>query len=1519
MIVTAMSKDRLFHLSLPEKVAGQYWINVGSDNSTRNTISIEGINDEWIVKSTRWVKILGGENTFLKSIVLSPMSIIPFQNDSGERSIVFTEPETDNRLTFYKFIFVGDVDLTIGRAAENDICFDYRPVSANHALLSYHNQKWTIRDQNSSNGTFVNDKRITETELKIGDMVFIMGLKIVIGYGFIALNNPDGKVSFSKYTDRYVPQQKRDEADEEEEFELDEPEYFYRSPRFMREIEKKVFKIDPPPQSPMSDELPWPLVMGSSIAMGAMSVTTLVSAILTKNTMSLITGSTMLIGTLLIPIITKFYEKAHKKKKEKLRQVKYREYLSKVGEQINEECQLQKEISCENNVMINECENRIMNTSRNLWERTASQSDFLQVRLGIGSGNLDAEIQHPQKGFSLEEDNLRTAMFELCEKPMILHNIPITFSLAKNFVSGIIGERKSVIAFAQNLIMKLAALYSYDEVKFIFLYDEKESKEWEFVKWLPHVWDEEKKFRYVATNSTEMREVSAQLERAIVPRLDVSEADLVNVSPYYIVFSMSKTLAIRSEAIKQILASKQNIKMSVVSIYEELRDLPKECSAVIEIKGENGRMFDKDDTSGKSTMFTVDEKLSIDPVVLSKQLLNTSLYSLSSGGKLPKMITFLQLFNVGKVEHLNPLARWKENDPTKSLAAAVGVDEMGELFKLDLHEKFHGPHGLVAGMTGSGKSEFIITYILSLAVNYHPNEVAFILIDYKGGGMAKSFENLPHTAGIITNLDGAAIKRSLVSIESELKRRQAIFGEASKKVNVSNIDIYKYQKLYREGKVSEPLQHLFIISDEFAELKTQQPDFMTQLVSAARIGRSLGVHLILATQKPSGVVDDQIWSNSRFRVCLKVQEKADSQDMLKRPDAAELTDTGRFYLQVGYNELFEIGQSAWAGAPYYPSDRVQKEKDDSIVVIDTNGHSIRELKPDRRGAQVANAGKQLDAITSYISKIAEEENIKIRQLWLEPIPAIILLDDIRSKYCAQDDVNVLNPVIGEYDDPIRQRQCLLRLPITEEGNVVVYGSAGAGKTTFLNAMIYSLIHEHTPDQVNLYILDFASETLRAFAKAPHVGDVILAHETEKVNNLFKMLVAESERRKKMFADYGGDYASYNRTSGDQIPYIVVVIHNFTAFTELFDEKEDVVAFLSREGTKYGIYFVLSALGVGSVRFRLLQNFKQQYCLQLNDESDYSSVVGKTDGLVPSAFKGRGLVKRDEIYEFQIASLTREAIPYSFIQETSRELAKNWNGTGARNVPILPDKVDSAFIKDYVKSETSLLLPIGVEKSSLDIHYYPFETSYINVILSSSTEYEGFTADLVHLVAESTQIDTVVFDTPKVINCKSEHVEIVSAAKECESLIDRLFDLTVYRNNEYKDSIEENRECEVFEQKLIVINALSGLMNVVGDTAREKLSLILEKGTVEYGMNVIFSDQAKALSGFAFEKWYKSGVSSSDGIWIGSGIAEQYYLKANKTTREMGEEIPNDFGYSLIKGKAVKVKLINDHAEEETYE
>ncbi|OCA87678.1 type VII secretion protein EssC [Bacillus sp. FJAT-27225] len=1531
----------------------------------------------------------------------------------SQSALVFTEPNTEDRQTFTKFLVDRDMEITIGRSEQSDIVLANQFVSAQHARLSFRQGQWRIEDD-STNGTFVDGIRVKKRDLKFGDMIYIMGFKIIVGNHFLAFNNPGGTVQIRKNALKPFIGQTADQYDEEEEFELPAQDYFYRSPRFKRDVERPRFKIDSPPPNAIGDETPIMLIIGPSMTMGMASMTMGIFAVnnamaagdITRAIPMVVMSASMLLGTVLWPILTKQYDKRRRRKKEKVRQNKYKAYLDRVAVMFSEEAEKQEEILRENHVPIEECVARIEQVDRNLWERGPGQNDFLKIRAGVGNGLLSADITYSEKKFAIDDDNLQEELYTLLEAPKVLKNIPITLSLYENHISGVIGNRKQTVEFAKGLIFQLAALYSYDEVKLVFIYDEAEESDFGFTKWLPHVWNNDNTFRFIATTNTEVKEVSAYIEKEIELRDAASDTEMEDVKPYYIIFALSRQLAIRAEMLKQVFSKKENLHISVVTFYDELKNLPKECTTVVEIEEKSGKLFDKNDITGQTVMFNPDIYLNASPVDLSVKLANVQLDTLAGSFNLPKMVTFLEMFGVGKVEHLNALTRWKDNDPTKSLEAPIGVDTLGETFKLDLHEKFHGPHGLVAGMTGSGKSEFIISYILSLAVNYHPHEVAFILIDYKGGGMAKSFEKLPHTAGIITNLDGAAIKRSLVSIESELKRRQAVFAEASKKVGESNIDIYKYQKLYREGVVSEPLQHLFIISDEFAELKTQQPEFMAKLVSAARIGRSLGVHLILATQKPSGVVDDQIWANSKFRVSLKVQERADSMDMLKRPDAAELTDTGRFYLQVGYNELFEMGQSAWAGAPYYPSDKVVAEKDNSVVVIDRNGRPLKQAKIDKRKNTIANPKKQMDVITDYLSAIAEEEQIKVRPLWLEPIPAVILLDDIRKKYgvrtkrlagtnrvksalsAAKQEIAaaveaggaeikaaeavadveaiakvkdslmaqamigdssiiessfetgssagtalpiksaipiktggqtetaaraniVLNPVIGEYDDPARQRQCLLRLPLTEEGNVIVYGVAGSGKTTFLNTMVYSLLHEHTPEEVNIYLLDFASETLRAFAKAPHVGDVILSYEAEKVSNLFKMLQSEINKRKKLFADYGGDHASYVAATGKKVPSIVVAINNFAAFTEIYEEKEEAVSYLTREGTKYGIYFVLTALGTGAVRFRLLQNFKQLITLQLNDEADYSTVVGKTDGLFPSKFKGRGLVKRDEIYEFQIANVTEAAVPYQFIAEQCSKLQAKWQGPFAKKIPILPEKVDRPFLAESIGAEGhQLSIPVGVEKHTLNVHAYPFDSSYITMVLAAGDEYQPFLHELSRLMADDASLDVTVLDAPQAYSDKEQgEVTYYHSLRDCEDAISALFDLVVYRNNSYKEALESGMEPEPFGLKVIVINSVTALKSLLSAEGAEKLGLILEKGEAKYNISIMIGEQSRNLSGITFDKWYKRHISGSDGIWVGSGITEQFQLKPSKTTSEMREDIPAEFGFSLQKGKSVKVKLL----------
>ncbi|WP_158587434.1 FtsK/SpoIIIE domain-containing protein [Neobacillus notoginsengisoli] len=1601
MIVTLIHMDRLGSITLPERVTGQYWVSEAADDgSNRKLIGIEGVNGEWVLKSNKDVRVRDSSGQYVRSTILKSLSIYTLSiEQTGSKALIFTEPNTEDRQTFMKFLADGDMDLSIGRAEQNDIILANQFVSASHATLAYRDGQWHITDLSSTNGTFVDGERVAKKSLKFGDMIYIMGFKLIVGNHFVALNNPDGTVTVRGKLKPFISQTPEQVDEEEDEFELPQPDYFYRSPRFKRDLDKPVFKIDSPPPNAIGDEIPIMFLIGPSMTMGMASMATAMFAVnsamttgdITRAIPSIVMSVSMLLGTVLWPILTKRYDRRRRRKKEKIRQEKYKAYLDRVAVMFNEEAERQEELFRENHVPVEDCVARIHHVQRNLWERGRGQNDFLKIRAGVGSGRMIADISYSEKKFSIDDDNLQEELYTLCEAPKVLKNIPITLSFFENHISGVIGNRKETVEFAKGLIIQIAALYSYDEVKMVFIYDEAEQDDFGFTKWLPHVWSDDNKFRFIATNQNEVKEVSAYIEKEIEHRSEINESELEDVKPTYIIFALSRPLAIRAEMLKQVYSKKENIHISVVTFYDELKNLPKECTTVVEIEKNSGKLFDKSDITGKSISFVPDIYLNTAPTALSVKLSNVQLDTSGGSFNLPKMVTFLEMFGVGKVEHLNALTRWKDNDPTKSLEAPIGVDTLGETFKLDLHEKFHGPHGLVAGMTGSGKSEFIISYILSLAVNYHPHEVAFILIDYKGGGMAKSFEKLPHTAGIITNLDGAAIKRSLVSIESELKRRQSVFAEASKKVGESNIDIYKYQKQFREGIVDEPLQHLFIISDEFAELKTQQPEFMQKLVSAARIGRSLGVHLILATQKPSGVVDDQIWANSKFRVSLKVQERADSMDMLKRPDAAELTDTGRFYLQVGYNELFEMGQSAWAGAPYYPSDKAVAERDSSVVVIDRNGRTLKEAKMDKRKGKFANPKKQMDVITDYLSHIADEEKIKVRPLWLEPIPAMILLDDVKKRHSirptrsflldprnqlgqganqasqserdqpahsanlagvlpGQAEVSatveidpakgqlqetkmqetpavssgiqpaasiVLNPVIGEYDDPARQRQCLFTLPLTEEGNTIVYGVAGSGKTTFLNTMVYSLIHEHTPDEVNIYLLDFSSETLRAFEKAPHVGDVIFSYEGEKVSNLFKMLQSEIGRRKKLFADYGGDLASYVTATGKNMPSIIVAINNFAAFTEIYEEKEEAVSFLSREGTKYGIYFVLTALGTSVVRFRLLQNFKQLITLQLNDESDYSTVVGKTEGLFPSKHKGRGLIRRDDVYEFQIAHVTDDPVPYPFIQEACGKLLTGWKGAFAKKIPILPEKVDIDFLADSIGTGQSLSLPIGVEKNSLNVHHYPFGQSYIHMVLASGDEYVPFLHEFSMLMAERAGLDVTVYDAPQSFgDQEATGITYYSTMKECEEAIGELFNLVVHRNNSYKEALEKGTEPDSFEQKVIVIHSVAALKEALSPEGSEKLNLILERGEARYNLTIIFGEPARNLSGLSFDKWYKRHLTGADGIWVGSGITEQFQLKPAKTTADMREDIGSEFGFSILKGKSVLVKLLSGENEED---
>lgn len=1520
MLVTLLSENELHTLSLPVKVKGQYWITDKDESGNYyNLLEIEAVNGEWRLKSNNTACICSPDGgsaykyQILRNYDIYQIALLK----TGKVALICIEPDTLDRKKYSKFFLKNNnARIVIGRENNSDIWYSYASVSSYHATLIYENSEWKIEDNSSTNGTYVNGRKLVGIQkLNYGDVVYIVGLKIIVFNGFIALNNPDGKVMINNglFSLQNYPAVTNIS---EEDIELEPIDYYYRTPRFKRDIQKKEIKVDAPPASFIREEMPISLVIGPSMTMGLASLVTagysIYNAVNNGNIMSAIPSISMsvgmLLGTILWPIFSKKYEKKRNKKKEHQRIIKYSDYLDSIKDEIDKEVDRQTEIIIENFNPPVYWGDIIKSNSRKLWEKTTFHNDFLQIRVGLGDVPADIKFGYQERRFTMDEDDLQDKMLELCENTPKLKSVPIVVSFVKDYIFGVIGSGNNNHRFFNNMLVQLIGQYSYDEVKLAFIMNETQEKEYLYVRRLPHVWDDDKQNRLLATNYQEIKELSNYFERVIANRSEMKDESISDALPYYMIFVFDKKLADKAEMLKMLYKKKHNLNISVVYITESLRELPKECIKFIELNGNKAKIFEKSDIAGNRQEIIPEYYNNTDLDELASNLANTQLDIADSAYNLPKMLTFLDMYGVGKIEHLNADVRWKENNPVKSLEAAIGVDTSGELFKLDLHEKFHGPHGLVAGMTGSGKSEFIMTFILSLALNYHPYEVAFVLIDYKGGGMAKAFEKLPHTAGIITNLDGAAVNRSLISIQSELKRRQAIFSEAGSLMGESNIDIYKYQQLYREGKVREPLQHLFIISDEFAELKTQQPEFMEQLVSAARIGRSLGVHLILATQKPAGVVDDQIWSNSKFRICLKVQDRADSMDMLKRADAAELVDTGRFYLQVGYNELFELGQSAWAGAPYVPSEKIVKQRDTSVELVDRNGNVIASTKLEKQQSGERRK-KQLDEITHYLAKLANEENVHVKPLWLEPIADKIFVETLRGKYSHTENKFYLNPIIGEYDDPARQRQCLLTLPLSEDGNALVYGTAGNGKTTFLTTTLYSLISTHTPDEVTVYVLDFSSETMRAFAKAPHVGDVLVSGDDDRIEGMFKLLNAEILKRKQICSEFGGDYASYVAAGNTDMPNIVVMINNYAGFSEIYEDYEDYVQYQSREGVKYGIYYIITALSTNAIRYRLQQNFRQMFMLQMNDSNEYATVLGSTGGMIPSKYKGRGLIKTNEVYEFQVAYASTDVDTiFDSVRKYCSQLLEYY-GERKSSIPVLPKNITYDSFEDVSLEH----FPVGMSKEDVEVQHINLREPRVYAISGNDfVEMRQLTFGIVEGLNEIPDTEVIFIDGNGDVYENDISCRLVN--DDIEDEIVEIYNKVLYRNNHYKACGGVLPEDEEYEEIAVVLYGLDGIRNYLSDDAIDKLKICMDKIMPEYNITFIVVDDSQNMFRFSREPWYKHHGLSNRGLFVGNGITNQYALSVQTTNPELRKKIEAGFGYVVNDGEVILSKFVISRME-----
>ena len=896
-------------------------------------------------------------------------------------------------------------------------------------------------------------------------------------------------------------------------------------------------------------------------------------------------------------------------------------------------------------------------------------------------------------------------------KTVTLNNVPIMNSFVENWVCGILGPKKLAISFVIRLLMQIIITHSYDEVKTVFLINNNDLKELNFIKYIPHIWNDEKTFRFLATNTSEVFQISEFFKKQFDEELDKKHNtklnEILKKRPYYFIFAIDKKLFDSMEVLKDIMQLEENCGVSVVTAFDEL---PKECFNIFQlnIKGDHSIIYLKE-VDKEDLVFHLDRYRKAIAAKSMKKLANTDLKVVLTSNTLPKMITFLEMFGVGKIEHLNPLKRWKESNPVKSLATPIGVGSDGSLFELDLHQKFQGPHGLIAGMTGSGKSEFIITYILSLAINFHPDEVAFLLIDYKGGGLAGAFEDkvrgihLPHLVGTITNLDGTTINRSMISIHSEMMRRQRLFNEAKSKLGESNIDIYSYQQLFRNNQVDEPLPHLFIIADEFAEMKQQQPEFMENLISIARIGRSLGVHLILATQKPSGVVNEQIRSNTKFRVCLKVQDKSDSMDMLKRPEGAEIKETGRFYLQVGYNEFFAIGQSAWTGADYEEQKEMVVQKDDSIIFIDTTGQKIFETKSDKKRKTTGKS--QLTEIVRYLSNLADRENIVPKKLWKEPLSKQIDYFSIIPKKSK----GKMPVFLGQIDNPEKQIQYPYFYDLMDCHDVLIVGEGKCGKTTMIQNILLQLTLNYSIEDVNYYILDYSSHMFKIFSHVPHCGAVLSEEDEISIKPLFDLLERITNERKKLFIKLEVDNFKSAKEKA-KLPLILIIIDNISGMINLKAAESYYYNMnaLIKNMTNYGVKFIMSCSHLNEVATRIRQEIGDIFALTMKDKYEYQDALGCKIDYIPPAVPGRGLIniggKALEIQNCMPEASASDDQRIKIIKKRLSEL----NDTDKNLVRHLPSFTNEETYIEFSKQFAKRRFPLGYSITNAKAVALPFK-------------------------------------------------------------------------------------------------------------------------------------------------------------------------------------------------------------------
>lgn len=687
--------------------------------------------------------------------------------------------------------------LKFGRAETNDVVLQFPFVSGSHFVLKNEAGNVRIEDLGSTNGLYLNGKRVSIAKMKSGDVLNILSVRIRLTNGVLTFEN----------TGENLVIKKTEAADAASHMSPTSTRLTYRrSPRMQDRLPDRDIILASAPNKGQKYEKGRGLfasLAGTGAMFAANMMTTAASpALLAARAASLVSPIANVAGS----------SGANKKRKmtlaqyEAMRREKYGAYIVDQKARIESVAKEQRDIITQENPTPRECMNILYGLNRSLWERMPADRDFLDIRIGMGYEDLCVSVKSKTDGnsFQMEDDEIRELSEQIIEETRIVDNVPARLPLLRKNTIGFVGARDKTVNLVKNMLISLTTAHYFEDVRIVGIFDAKERDRWESLKWLPHVWDDNRQFRMLAFDRENAHNLCEMFNELLKKRRADLKDDAHGQSPiprpFYVFLFGSKDMVEKEEIMHNLFENDPGMGVTSLFLFDDLYLLPNDCRCIVDV--DNGPcVFDRSEANNKFyfTMDPATDDTYWDTFARRMSAVEPDGFAATVG--LPNSITFLQGFGVQTVEQLGAWERWQSAVPYQSLAAPIGMAAGNKLFSLDIREEKHGPHGLVAGTTGSGKSELLQTWILSMALNYHPNDVAFVIIDYKGGGMANLLEPLPHVVGKITNID-ANITRSLISLNSEIKRRYAVFD----RYGVNHID--KYHKLCKAGKGGEPLPAL---------------------------------------------------------------------------------------------------------------------------------------------------------------------------------------------------------------------------------------------------------------------------------------------------------------------------------------------------------------------------------------------------------------------------------------------------------------------------------------------------------------------------------------------------------------------------------------------------------------------------------------------------------------------------------------------------------------------------------------